>query len=299
MKRIYGSVLVKETNSGVPNLVVVAYDSEKTMQEIISNHKEGSFTPQFIEKLGKRMGSVLTDSDGKFEVNSELLDFQGNESRPDLLLVILAPEDVIDEKHPFPLPPEKRILYISSVSRTDAGAEEAYIIRLRQSQLDHHKIKVTSTQDETNGDQFVSSINLAWRFKENMREQLQPYIRKQYDEVKKIKDEAKHKFRNLTAIPKHQREHRHLLIDPEKLRSIHKLAITDGLNGKGFKKLNDGTSSLTFNVTQSEWDLLNVNAEEGLDPAQLYEFINAKMGGLDLICKGTKSIEEIKAQYQL
>ena len=37
MKRIYGSVLVKETNSGVPNLVVVAYDSEKTMQDIINN----------------------------------------------------------------------------------------------------------------------------------------------------------------------------------------------------------------------------------------------------------------------
>ena len=59
MKQISGYVLVKETNSGIPNLIVTAYDSEKSIREIIGEqpNKEG-FS---LEDLGKRIGSVLTD----------------------------------------------------------------------------------------------------------------------------------------------------------------------------------------------------------------------------------------------
>src|SRR3972149_2210483 len=113
MKQISGVVLVKETNSGIPHLIVTAYDSEKSIREIIgAKPNREAFS---LEDLGKRIGSVLTDQNGNFVLKSENLEFQGNESRPDLLIIIFAPEDVQDVKTPYPLPPEERILYISAV----------------------------------------------------------------------------------------------------------------------------------------------------------------------------------------
>src|SRR5258707_402304 len=124
MQRIHGYVLVKETNSGVPNLVVAAFDSDVAIRDLVTDHpRTNVFTPQFMDKLGKRIGSVLTESDGRFNLNREELHFEGVESRPDLLLIVFAPEDILDAKRPFVLPPEQRILYISSVPRADAGAE--------------------------------------------------------------------------------------------------------------------------------------------------------------------------------
>ena len=114
MKQISGFVLVKETNSPVPNLVVMAYDSEKSMQAIMAKRREENDLS--FEDLGKRIGSVLTGPDGKFILKSEELEFQGNESRPDLLILILAPEDIQGIDDPFPLPPERRVLYISGGS---------------------------------------------------------------------------------------------------------------------------------------------------------------------------------------
>src|SRR6266508_3896534 len=146
MKQISGYVLVKETNSGVPNLVVTAYDSKKPIQEIIAG--DANRRNLTLKDLGKRIGSVLTDQDGKFILKSEDLEFPGNESRPDLLIIIFALEDIQKMNEPYPLPPEERVLYISTVPRADAGAEKAFVIRLLQAQLDHFHISiVTSTRE--------------------------------------------------------------------------------------------------------------------------------------------------------
>src|SRR5438105_4358270 len=143
MKKLHGFVLVKETNTGIPNLLVAAYDSEIDLRDVSTNPTaaDAGVGPQILERLGKRLGSVLTGPDGKFEMSSDDLCFQRGDPRPDLVLAIFAPEDVIDAQHPYPYPPDKRILYISGVSRTDAGAEEAYFIRLLQAQLDKFHIQ--------------------------------------------------------------------------------------------------------------------------------------------------------------
>src|SRR5207249_3509965 len=101
-------------------------------------------------RLGKRIGSVLTDQEGKFTLASEDLEFQGNESRPDLVILVFAPEDVQKLEEPYPLPPEKRVLYISSVPRVDAGAEEAFVIRLLQAQLDKFNISAQKSETDSN-----------------------------------------------------------------------------------------------------------------------------------------------------
>jgi hypothetical protein len=135
MRQIFGYVLAKETNQGVPNLVVTAYDSGGAVDSLRNRAR----TAEVMSKLGKRIGSVLTD-DGKFLLSSEDLEFPGNEPRPDLVVAVFAPEDIYDAKIPYPHPPEERILYMSLMARDDAGAQEAFVIRLLQSQLDRHQI---------------------------------------------------------------------------------------------------------------------------------------------------------------
>src|SRR5262249_44656902 len=123
MNKLTGYVLVKETNVGIPNLVVAVFDSERTLAS--SSGEKGTFS---FSDCGKRIGSVLTDRDGRFSLQREGLEFQGNEARPDLVLVVFAPEDVGDPDHPVPLPPAKRVLYVSAAPLTDAGGEEAIVI---------------------------------------------------------------------------------------------------------------------------------------------------------------------------
>ena len=89
---------------------------------------------------------MLTNQDGKFVLTPEDLEFPGNEPRPDLVIVVFAPEDIHDGQFPYPRPPEDRILYMSIVARFDAGAQEAFVIRLLQSQLDRHQIDINASR---------------------------------------------------------------------------------------------------------------------------------------------------------
>ena len=42
--------------------------------------------------LGRSISSVLTDNDGNFIIGNDDLKFEGNESRPDLILIVFTPE---------------------------------------------------------------------------------------------------------------------------------------------------------------------------------------------------------------
>src|SRR5258708_1882565 len=66
MKTIYGRVLVKESNVGVPNLVVAAYDSERGSLDIAATPGSRTAPVPITERLGKRTASALTGPDGAF-----------------------------------------------------------------------------------------------------------------------------------------------------------------------------------------------------------------------------------------
>ncbi len=90
MFRIFGTVTVKETGVGVPNLVVAAYDIDQAELDL-----DLLRSPTRQEIWGDRPGSVLTDKGGRFELTYDRADFQGGdqEARPDLLVLVIAPED--------------------------------------------------------------------------------------------------------------------------------------------------------------------------------------------------------------
>src|SRR5882724_3873048 len=80
MRRIHGYVLVKESNQGVPNLVVRAFDCETAVQELLNDRSRAVVPPLFMERLGTPIGSVLTDKDGAFHLTRVDLHFEGVES---------------------------------------------------------------------------------------------------------------------------------------------------------------------------------------------------------------------------
>ena len=297
MNKIIGFVLVKETNVGIPNLVVTIYDSEKEMGDILSDfsnkeEKKNLNSTVKTEKLGRRIGSCLTNKDGKFVLDSKDLQFEGNESRPDLLLIVFAPEDIqnADDPFPRPLPPEKRILYISAVPRTDVGAEEAFIIRLLQTQLSKYQIpsSLASNRGESESIRLSDAVENAWSFRDNIKVRLNPRIKKDYERAKGFKEKAKEKFKNFSAVPKPLREHPEYLANPEDLGEKQREVIDKGLTR--FEKYKP---ELQLSLTEKELESLQVKSKDGkilgVDPSRLAEMIKDKMGGVDLI-----RIREIK-----
>ena len=139
MFRSFGNITVKETGEGIPNLVVAVFDTDQVQLDL-----DHVGAPTSEGGRADRIGSVLTDANGRFELTFEKADFQlsDQEERPDLMLVVFAPEDSRSANEPSPLAPQERVLHVSRVPRQDAGRTEAYAIRLLKAQLDRFEIPV-------------------------------------------------------------------------------------------------------------------------------------------------------------
>lgn len=291
MKKISGRIFVRETNLGIPNLVVAAYDSEKSLSDIINENYQSNkgFDPKIMSHLGRRIGSVLSCPDGTFLLNNEELQFQGTESRPDLLLIVFAPEDILEIDMPYPQPPEKRILYISTVPRTDAGAEEVYIIRLLQSQLD--KFQIPAQEDdqqntkalETQSTTLSDAIERSYQFRDDMKQKLSARLKDQESKTQGFKEMAKNKVKNLSALPLSKRDHPYLLNNTSELQTTQEKSIKDGLGN-----LNKYKPSLTISLNAEDIKALGITGKNqqgkvDIDNSKLVDLLNRKTGGLNLI----------------
>jgi len=292
MKQISGYVLVKESNSGVPNLVVTAYDAEKSLREIIADHAANKNLN--LENLGKRIGSILTDQNGKFVIDSENLQFHGNESRPDLLIAIFAPEDIQTIQNPFQLPLEERILYISGVPRADAGAEEAFVIRLLQAQLDHFQIPaIASTRgNEAHIHRLVNSIESTWNYRDSLKNKLQTRLQAEQKKSEEIKHQARDKVKHLSGIPQYLRDdnmsNNQLLINGKKdlaknLKRKQEKSITDGLALFQTRK-----PVMRLTLTKGELADLGITVKNGkitgkIDPEKFTKKVGSLIKGFDLV----------------
>ena len=289
MKSITGIITCKETGAGVGNLVVTAYDSKLAIRDLLAAHpRTNALTPQFMDRLGKRIGSVLSDSNGRFTLASSDLHFEGVESRPDLLLAVFAPEDITDERLPFVLPPEERILYISAVPRMDAGAEEVYVIRLLQTQLDRFQITTgaapaVTREPETASKNLFNSIDGAYQFKDNLKEKLHPRLKAQHEQYTKRKESAVKLTKNLSAIPKEKRDHPYLLTDKTKLSEMQEKSIADGLH-----RLKKYKPAVSVSLNKNDLKTLGLKIKEGevtgkVTSYEWAQFLAKKIGGVNLI----------------
>ncbi|MBU1340702.1 MAG: hypothetical protein KKE44_01430 [Proteobacteria bacterium] len=144
MNMIFGKVVVKETGKGVPDLLIVIYDLDfKTKPgKILSNIKNDTSSEIWQQVSGNRLGSILTDENGRFKLSYEDSQFQihDKEKRPDIALFIAAPEDPGMELC-------SRILHISYDIRYNAGCIEQYIIRLPMERLKNAGISISGEPD--------------------------------------------------------------------------------------------------------------------------------------------------------
>jgi hypothetical protein len=294
MKKISGYVLVKETNAAVPNLVVAAYDSDKPL-ELKGKH----IIPAQVREFGRRIGSVLTDQDGQFVLTSEDLEFQGNESRPDLALIVFAPEDILRLDEPYPLPPEERILYVSTIPRTEAGAEEAFIIRLLRAQLEKFHISSGTSGQTSRADStgLASAVEAGWSFRDSFKEKLRPRLQAKQAKSEEIRRIAHEKTQNLSAVPLHLRDddqgtnplrNNRLLIKDRNELSKNLASFQEASINEGLERLQTYRPTLRLRLTRS--DLLDLGLDEAsghltgeLDSEKLADKIRSLMQGVDFV----------------
>lgn len=291
MKKIYGRVLVKESNVGVPNLVVAAYDSEREAQNTVAVPvRDSAPAPSLSERFGRRIGSVLTDQDGAFTFSFDELHFTGTEARPDLLIIVFAPEDVQGIDNPYPLPPEQRVLYVSRVARSDAGAEESYFIRLLQAQLDKFDIPTSSTPSsaksaEINSANVFNAVETFYNSRDSLKQKLAPRLQALLDKATQFRNQAQLKLKDFSAIPLPLRNSPTLLKDITQLESVQRSVLD-----RGTTRLSSYKGSLQLSLTPEELSSLKLKQDEStgemkgqVNPNDLLDLIMAKTGGLDLV----------------
>lgn len=127
MNEIHGKVLIKETGSGVPDLLIVVYDLDPMIEteEVLRVITDDKSSDIWKKIMGDRLASVLTDENGKFDLQYEDSQFQvrDRERRPDIALFVVAPEDPSTDPCPI-------ILHVSYGTRRNAGRIEHYVIKL-------------------------------------------------------------------------------------------------------------------------------------------------------------------------
>ncbi len=138
-RSVAGLILNKDTNLGVRNVVVELFDLDGWTDPEASNGQTGVIlrgattsttvdAPDLtsIYKIAGRIGSVITDVKGAFSFDFSSRDFNlrgKTEQRPDLFLVVLAPDEPgIDLA--------KRVLHFTRDVYFNSGSREAYVIRL-------------------------------------------------------------------------------------------------------------------------------------------------------------------------
>ena len=146
---INGKVVLKETGAGIPDLLVVIYDVDHGVRSDETFSEEGArstIMPATLPTiLGDRIGSILSLQDGSWSLSYEDPEFRTlnpNEKRPDLQLMVLAPEDADSDKPPI-------VLFSSKLLRVNSGRKEAYLIRITTSQLLEAKIQLPQSGKES------------------------------------------------------------------------------------------------------------------------------------------------------
>lgn len=148
--KIFGKVLALDTQQGIPNLVIGAFDRDPEQQQ-----PEDPLT-----NIGDALGSTLTNSAGEFEISFTTEDFiqHDSEGRPDLVLAVFAPSDtrLSDESGGVSVraePRYKRLLHFIDIPRKDAAKSEAYVIRLLSSQIEKLSLRPSAQHSKERHEQ--------------------------------------------------------------------------------------------------------------------------------------------------
>jgi hypothetical protein len=195
--RVSGRVLVRETGTGVSDVVVAAFDRRSERPLDVDRRVA-------LREVGAALGSTLTDAAGRFEL---VIERRPNEARPlELVLAVLAPEDSSGPERPFS---DGRVLVITMIPRATDAPAEAYVLRVTEAQL--HGLNLGSTQPDA--DVLAKEIDRR-AFAEERESAIADGVRRRRMASKsaalsrrvQIKTRAKTKFESLSRLTPDQRK---------------------------------------------------------------------------------------------
>jgi hypothetical protein len=300
--KIHGLVVSKETGKPISNLQVAFFDSNAAPGTVLRSLEENDKrSPQERWALfGTSLGSVLTDEAGGFALDFTPAGQGGGGVREHVLLVVFAPDDVGSVDRPFPLPPEKRILYMSSLPKFEHG-QQACLIRLLPAQLEKFGLApagsppTSEPAHDPSSKTYADVLERAFVFKESLKTLVKPRLQAQVANVAATKIAAKKKFANLSAIPAENRNHPQLLTDPSKLYEMMQKTVAAGI-----AKHAAAPSSLQLSLSADEVKTLGLKtSERGMVSGQvkastLSVFLSARNGGVDLVSKRPSNVDPAK-----
>lgn len=131
VNRIAGRVLSRETGTGISDLAVLALDIDHPNIDL-------EVAPSAQTRAYDRLGSVLTDREGRFT-----LDFGDDlftkkdpkEGRPDIEILVLAPDRPTSPTDPLGLPLKDRLLFRTRFPQFEAGRIESFVVHLPEAAL--------------------------------------------------------------------------------------------------------------------------------------------------------------------
>jgi hypothetical protein len=144
---ISGRIVEKDTALGIASVLVVVFDVDpvtKAEEQFGGIDGAAPSIPTQLATLGDRLGSVLTGPDGSFQLDYDDADYRvrnPDEQRPDLMLLVTAPEDAGAEATPD-------LVLAATPIRQGAGRIEQYLVRLTGEQLTAAGIPLPTTSTE-------------------------------------------------------------------------------------------------------------------------------------------------------
>jgi hypothetical protein len=299
--KVHGFVLSKQTGKPISNLQVAFFDSDVEPVTVLRSLEErDKRSPQESWALfGMSLGSVLTDEAGRFELDFTNLHHDGAACEH-VLMVVFAPDDVANADRPFPLPPEKRFLYMSTLPKFEKG-EQAYLIRLLPAQLEKFGLAPAGSPPASDPAQdpssktYADTLERTFIFKDTLKTLVKPRIQAQVAHVSAAKTAARKKFSNLNAIPAENRNHPQLLTHPAKLHEVMRKTAAAGI-----AKLAATPRNLELSLSADEAKTLGLKISEGgkvsgeVSAATLSAFLSARNGGVDLFSKRPSNLDPAK-----
>lgn len=165
MNSIMGRVQLRDHNAEVPQLLVTVYDTKSTPRS--SDGGEPRPDQADAEARWSRLGSVLTDEDGAFELAYDYADRDGDRvQRPDLALVLSAPEESC-------APCREQHTRIATCVRHNAAPVESFLIMLDEAQVVAAGIRVLRDVDRV--EELIAQRRSAAQIQERLRVEAQRF----------------------------------------------------------------------------------------------------------------------------
>ena len=280
MFEISGRITVKETGQASPNLVVAIFDADPAAISIAAVD-----TAVLESATIERIGSVLTDVQGRFQIKYEAQDFAraDQEKRPDVMVAVFAPEDSRAED-PRPLPPRERLLHLSLSPRQDAGRQEAFAIRLLQAQLDRFGITAGDGATERNPEPFLKSVENAWMVRDAVKQRLQPRVKAEVDQRQKVREQASRLFKRVSRRRPGPGGEALFVSDTNALADAQHVAVS-----RGVERLQDYSGTLRLTLRQEDLRELNIEAgpagerQVSVDGKRLFSMVRRRSGNPSLV----------------